>query len=142
MDLFLNTTVSALVRQYNLPLDSKHHGKDWYICTKTSIVNKELLATEPPVEITRAPRSIDKKKFWKTAEWKSFLLYYGLPVSNGILKRKYWNHVFFLLLVFAMHILFEDIINVSQISAGFRKFIRTCLCLFQCPDSFDNCHDL
>ena len=71
------------------------HKEDWYLGGKVSDIDQELLAINPPVEVTRAPRSVKDRKFWKAFEWRSFLLFYALPVLNGIMKKKYWNHLFF-----------------------------------------------
>ena len=79
----------------SLWLDSKQHEEDWYLGTTTSIIDMQLLAIKPPVEVTRAPRSINDRKYWKASEWRSFLLFYALPVLNSILKKKYWHHLFF-----------------------------------------------
>lgn len=108
----------------SLWLDSKHHDKEWYLGTKTSNIEEELLSIKPPVEVTRAPRSIHDRKYWKASEWRSFLLFYALPIMNGILKKKFWNHLF--LLVFAMQILIQDAIKVSDVDVAeraLRKFV-------------------
>lgn len=75
-------------------LDSNHHNEDWFLGGKVSNIDQELLAINPPLEVTRAPRSVKDRKFWKASEWRSFLLYYALPVLKDILKTK-WNHLFF-----------------------------------------------
>ncbi len=56
-------------------LDSNNHNKEWYIGTKADIIDQELLAIKPPVEITRTPRSIQDRKYWKALKWRSFLLF-------------------------------------------------------------------
>ncbi len=91
-------------------LDSTNHNNEWYIGTKADVIDRELLAIKPPVEITRAPRSLQDRKYWKASEWRSFLLFYSLPILNGVLMKKYWNHLF--LLVFALHILLQHSFNV------------------------------
>ncbi|KAK0141862.1 hypothetical protein N1851_020460 [Merluccius polli] len=63
----------------SLWLDSTHHNEDWYLRGKVSDIDQELLAINPPVEVTRAPRSVKDRKFCKASEWRSFLLFYALP---------------------------------------------------------------
>ncbi|KAI7792506.1 hypothetical protein IRJ41_015741, partial [Triplophysa rosa] len=55
----------------SLWLDSKHHKEEWYLGSKVSDIDKALLAISPPVEVTRAPRSVKDRKFWKASEWSS-----------------------------------------------------------------------
>ncbi|XP_057177999.1 uncharacterized protein LOC130546654 [Triplophysa rosa] len=54
----------------SLWLDSKHHKEEWYLGSKVSDIDKALLAISPPVEVTRAPRSVKDRKFWKASEWR------------------------------------------------------------------------
>lgn len=109
----------------SLWLDSKHHKEEWYLGSKVSDIDQALLAIRPPVEVTRAPRSIKDRKFWKASEWRSFLLFYALPVLSGILKKKYWSHLF--LFVFAIHTLLQDAIKVTHVDIAeqaLRKFVH------------------
>lgn len=46
-------------------LDSTNHDKEWYIGTKSDHVDKDLIAIQPPVEITRVPRSVADRRYWK-----------------------------------------------------------------------------
>lgn len=106
-------------------LDSTNHQNEWYIGTKTELIDEELTAVLPPTEITRVPRSIKERKFWKASEWRSFLLFYGLAVLNGILPRKYWNHLF--LLVFAVYHLLQERIREGDVAIAeqaLKKFVR------------------
>jgi len=109
----------------SLWLDSKHHKEDWYLGSKVNDIDQGLKAINPPLEVTRAPRSLKDRKFWKASEWRSFLLFYALPVLSGILKKKYWNHLF--LLVFSMHTLLHDAIKANHVDMAeraLRKFVR------------------
>ncbi|KAK9976617.1 hypothetical protein ABG768_021822 [Culter alburnus] len=105
-------------------LDSTNHNKEWYIGTKADIIDQELLNIKPPVEITRTPRSLKDRKYWKASEWRSFLLFYSLPILNGVLMKKYWNHLF--LLVFALHILLQQQVKICEVSVAeiaLKKFV-------------------
>lgn len=106
-------------------LESTNHDKPWYIGTKTEIIVKKLLAIKPPVELTRIPRSVKDRKFWKASEWRSFLLFYGLPVLCGLLCKKYWNHFF--LLVFGLYTLLQEKvqhIQIDQAENALKKFVK------------------
>lgn len=106
-------------------LDSKNHAKPWYIGTKSDMIDKQLLAIKPPVELTRVPRSVKERKYWKASEWRSFLLFYALPVLSGILSKKYLNHLF--LLVFGIYTLLQEkiqIVDIDNAERALKKFVK------------------
>lgn len=83
-----------------------------------------LLKIKPPVEITRIPRSVNERKFWKASEWRAFLLFYALPVLKGILPARFWNHLF--LLVFGIYTLRQDKIKTRSVllsELALKKFV-------------------
>ncbi|KAL1268876.1 hypothetical protein QQF64_034239 [Cirrhinus molitorella] len=53
----------------SLWLDSKHHNKDRYLGLKINDIDQGLMAINPPLEVTKAPRSVKERKFWKASEW-------------------------------------------------------------------------
>ena len=67
--------------------------KIFYLGKKAVEVDNRLTSISPPSEITRAPRSIKERKFWKASEWRAFMLY-GLVVLKGLLPRVYLQHFF------------------------------------------------
>ena len=72
--------------------NSENHNEPWYIGTKTGILDARLLAIQPPIEISRTPRSLQERAKWKASEFRSFLLYYSVSVLDGVLPRKYFIH--------------------------------------------------
>lgn len=105
-------------------LDSTNHGKPWYIGTKSEVIDKQLIAIQPPVELTRVPRSVKERKYWKASEWRSFLLFYALPVLCGVLSKKYWNHLF--LLVFGIYTLLQEkiqMVDIDNAEKALKKFV-------------------
>lgn len=77
------------------------------------MIDQQLLAIKPPVELTRVPCSVKEWKHLKASEWKSFLLFYAIPVLSGILSKKYLNHPF--LLVFGIYTLLQENIQIVDI---------------------------
>lgn len=57
-----------------------------------STLNKRLTSIKPAKQIHRKPRSLLQRSLWKASEHKSFLLYFGIPCLNGILKPEYLEH--------------------------------------------------
>ena len=93
-----------------------------YIANKVDEIGAMLISIHPPENITRAPRGLKERKFWKggcavflflcimiflytATEYKSFILYYPLVIF-GILPDDLMTHV--LLLSKAMRILLGD----------------------------------
>nr|XP_023701086.1 uncharacterized protein LOC111861049 isoform X1 [Paramormyrops kingsleyae]XP_023701087.1 uncharacterized protein LOC111861049 isoform X1 [Paramormyrops kingsleyae]XP_023701088.1 uncharacterized protein LOC111861049 isoform X1 [Paramormyrops kingsleyae]XP_023701089.1 uncharacterized protein LOC111861049 isoform X1 [Paramormyrops kingsleyae] len=97
----------------SLWFDSCNHEKEWYIGTKTDVVDKQLTAIQPPVEVTRTPRSVQDRKFWKASEWRAFLLFYALPVFKDVLPKKFWNNLF--LLVFGIYTLLQEKVKIRNL---------------------------
>lgn len=52
-------------------------------------VDSVLLEIQPPCNVSRVPRSLTERKYWKANEWFMWLLYYSIPVLKGILPEKY-----------------------------------------------------
>lgn len=105
-------------------LDSTNKDSPWYIGKEINEIDRRLVKIKPPVEITRTPRSLTERKFWKASEWRAFLLFYSLPVLKGLLPARFWNHLF--LLVFGVYTLLQDTIMTESIliaELALKKFI-------------------
>lgn len=48
--------------------DSKHHAQQCYLGQKVGLVDRDLLKIRPPDFITRTPRSIHQRMYWKASE--------------------------------------------------------------------------
>ncbi|CAN7948710.1 unnamed protein product, partial [Ixodes pacificus] len=57
------------------------------------IVNKRLLSIRPPHCVTRLPRPVGDRNFWKANKWRQWLLFYCLPCTLGFLPHCFWNHL-------------------------------------------------
>ena len=91
-----------------------HNSKRYYIGRKIGLVDKRLTEINPPSIITRKPHKLSKHfKYFKASEYRSFLLYYSLPVLSDILPQEYWNH--YALLVISIHNLLQESISEDQL---------------------------
>ncbi|XP_065892467.1 uncharacterized protein [Dysidea avara] len=98
----------------SLWFSSEHSRDQFYIGRSASRVDKRLEEIQPPSCITRKPRSISKHmKYFKASEFKSFLLYYSLPLLSGILPQQYWDH--HALLVIAIYNLLQHSVSPHQL---------------------------
>lgn len=100
---YLHCVLLRVVRMFaGFWFDSCNHDKP----SRAADVSSRLIALRPPSDVSRLPRSLAERKYWKGSEWKPFLLYYLLLVLDGVLETKYLNHWF--LLVFSIHVLLQD----------------------------------
>ena len=58
-------------RLLSLMLDSKFHGKPFYIEKLTSLLDHRLLAIKPVNEISRTTRALTDRKHWEASEFRS-----------------------------------------------------------------------
>ena len=100
----------------NLWFNSSNHKSPFYLGTKISEIDAVLIKQRPPHEISRRPRSILHRNYWKASELKNWLLFYSLPLLQGYRPPLYLHH--FALFVCAVHILLQDKINSAQIIAA------------------------
>ncbi|XDV26081.1 hypothetical protein PO909_029878, partial [Leuciscus waleckii] len=104
----------GVVRQMaSMWLDSDNHEKPYYIGNRVNELDEQLLLIKPPCNITRVPRSLQQRRFWKASEWQNWLLFYSIFVLKGILPRVFYQH--WLVLVTFMYLLCKVIITTEDI---------------------------
>jgi len=84
---------------------------------KTIINNKLLyLRTSVTSEFARLPRTLNDLEYWKATEYREFLLYTGIIVLKGTIRKDFYNH--FLLLFISIRILSSEICFSHNIIAN------------------------
>ena len=84
-----------------------------------------LLRQQPPHELSRPPRSIEKHlKYFKASELRTWVLFYSLPLLLGNLPPLYFHH--YALLVCAIHMFLQGEITSSQIDAAEKMLLDFC----------------
>lgn len=76
----------------SLWFDKKNKSKDFSFFHLRSQINNMLKTIMPAIFVTRIPKSIDEIAHWKSSEYRNFLLYWGIPILEGILSRPYFVH--------------------------------------------------
>lgn len=91
-------------------------GEKFYIGEPSTVakINKRLERMFPPKTVSRLPRPISERRFWKASEWKCWLLYYAFPCLDGILPRKYLKH--FALLSQSVYALLKDSVTHTDVN--------------------------
>jgi len=113
MHAVLEGVVRMLLKRW---FDSSFHSFPFYLGCHLASIDVDLLKQRPPMEFSRAPRSLKHFKYYKAPELRSWLLFYSLPLLLNRLPSLYWHH--YALLVCAMHILLSDNIDHSQVHAA------------------------
>jgi hypothetical protein len=107
---YMHCVLLGVTRQFlTLWLSSSNSQEVWYIGRSVPEIDAELLGIKPPDVITRAPRSLSVRKFWKAAEYRSWLLYYSVPLLKSFLPPQHFQH--WLLLVASIFILLSESIS-------------------------------
>lgn len=108
-----------------------------------SQIDARLLSIKPPHCITRLPRSIQERSYWKASEWRHWLLFYSLPCLSGILIEEYWRHLS--KLSGGVYILLKDELTAQEIDKAeflLKKFVSRCEALYGASFMTYNVHAL
>ncbi|XP_049511151.1 uncharacterized protein LOC125939771 isoform X1 [Dermacentor silvarum] len=109
---YMHCILLGLGRQF-LDLWLDETGRDFYIGRHLKIINQRLLSLAPPREVKRMPRSLKERKWWKAKELENWILFYSLPVLEGILAKKYLQH--WACLVESLHLLLEKDLHTCDL---------------------------
>ncbi|KAG0443344.1 hypothetical protein HPB47_015020 [Ixodes persulcatus] len=93
---YMHCVLLGVTRQFTEYLFSSTNCRENYYIGSPSVVvtvNKRLLSIRPPHCVTRLPRPVGDRSFWKASEWRQWLLFYCLPCTLGILDQRYWKHL-------------------------------------------------
>ncbi|KAH7974236.1 hypothetical protein HPB49_012423 [Dermacentor silvarum] len=96
--------------------DSSHCHEKFYIGRPSTLnfLNRRLKGIQPPHHITRLPRSIQERHFWKAHEWRNWLLYYCLPCCQNTLPSPYMKP--FAILSEAIFLLLQEQLSPTAIA--------------------------
>jgi hypothetical protein len=106
----------------SLWFDSTYHRQPFYIGRSIKLVDKSLLGIQPPQNISRRPRSLSDRAFWKANEYRNFLLFYGFFCLRNILPSRYLKH--FALLSSSIYLLLKDKITQSDLENAKRSLLQ------------------
>ena len=110
-----NVTLGVTRQFVNMWMDTKNSDQPYYIGRCEAESNDRLFAIKAPSEISRAPRSISDRPYWKASEWRAFI-FYSLVVLNGLLPPVFLKHFF--LFVYGVYCLLGDSICESTINSA------------------------
>lgn len=86
----------------------------FYMGPQQRVIDTRIMMITPPAAVKRMPRPMKERKFWKAKEWENWLLFYSLPVLEGIAHSKCVQH--WACLVEALHIMLQKEIAPAQLA--------------------------
>ncbi|XP_077489460.1 uncharacterized protein LOC144100360 [Amblyomma americanum] len=113
--------------------DSSSCREKYYIGRPSTVnaLNKRLTGIRPSHHVTRLPRTIQERHFWKAHEWRNCLLFYCVPCCLNTLPAQFLRH--FALLCEAIFILLQEQLSSAAISYADRllqRFVRRAAALY------------
>ncbi|XP_057334280.1 uncharacterized protein LOC130673325 [Microplitis mediator] len=84
------------------------------------LINARIRSIRPPCNILRQPRLISDMKYWKAHEFRTFLLYYSLPLLHDLMDKNYFDHLKFLVL--GVTLLHQESVSDHMITLASRLF--------------------
>ena len=115
----------------SLWFDSENQGKPFFLGSKVKSIEKFLRNVKPPYLVHRLPRKIENNYgHWKASEFRSWLLFYSIPVLKTFLRRTYLEH--YSCLVESIYLLLGDAISPADLARAeslltvFIKHFGTC----------------
>jgi hypothetical protein len=123
---YMHSVDLGVTRQLShLWFDSIYHAKPWYLGKRIAEIDCKILSMLPPSNITRAPRSLLTRAYWKANEWRAFLLCYDPIVLKEILPVLYYNHMILLSSVmFSLQSEFISHMDEFHSSTCINKFVK------------------
>ncbi|XP_077535918.1 uncharacterized protein LOC144148211, partial [Haemaphysalis longicornis] len=112
---YMHCVLLGVVRQF-LELWLESAGKTFYVGRSQQAIDSRLMAVSPPKDVRRAPRPTKEKRFWKAKECENWLLFYSLPVLDGILDRQYLQQ--WACLVEALHNMLEPRVSFTDLAVA------------------------
>ena len=107
--------LGILKKLMTLWIDGSSFEKPFFIGHKLKEIDRTLKNIKTPYIIHRTPRKIQNNvNHWKASEFRSFLLYYGLPCLKGHLPDCYLEH--FACLVEATFLLLQEKITENDLN--------------------------
>ena len=109
----------------HLWFDTCYNQEPWYIGRCIAELDAKLEQITPPHEVTRVPRSLTQRAFWKGSEWHWWILLYCPVILYGVLPLRYFQHM--LLLAHGVFLLTKHSITrleLNKAHASLSKFVH------------------
>ncbi|XP_042150447.1 uncharacterized protein LOC121838324 [Ixodes scapularis] len=122
---YMHAVCSGFVRSTAFMWFKGRSGQHYHLGSFMSEIDMKLKALQPIWEISRLPRSLKDMKFWKSSEWRSWMLFYSPVVLKGFLPKKYFDN--WLKFVRIMHFLLSRSVpldSLPQVKRAMTAFLK------------------
>jgi hypothetical protein len=123
--------------------DPQHNTKPWSLRSELEDIDEDLKRIQPPTALARKARSLDDRKFWKASEFRSWVLYYSVPLLFGRMKQPYFTH--WCCFVMGLYILLQPSISKENLGLAeilFRFFYQEHSKLYGMENAVMNVHNV
>ncbi|KAJ8050034.1 hypothetical protein HOLleu_03062 [Holothuria leucospilota] len=114
---YMHAVCEGVVDKLSLWFESSYNQQPWYIGRRIREMDERIVGIVPPSEVTRLPASPSKRAYCKASEFRCWLLFYCLPIFNGILATPYLKHL--VLLIQSIWLLNQTKISVPDIGKAY-----------------------
>lgn len=128
-------------------IHSSHNFRSKLEASKVAKISQWMVESNNycPSEFERANRSLNEMSFWKSIEFRNFLLYFGPVALRGILRQDMYEHFLYLSVsirivscdIYVKNVLMRNIVNDMLI-----QYIETYMELYGADSINNNVHDL
>lgn len=106
-------------------------------------IDKLVLLIRPPHDVRKLPTGMANQSHFKAKDWKSWMLYYSIPVVINYLPSEHLEH--YALFVKSIYILHQNCIrkaDLDQCEVDLMKFVAIFQCLYGVNAMRYNVHSL
>ena len=123
---YMHCILLAIVKMLmGLWIDFPSKEQPWSIRASIGLNNEKFIKIQPPSIISRLPRNLEDYNEWKASEYRSFLLFYSLPLLSGSLPKVYYDH--FKNLVTGIFLLLKSLISQMELEMTRLCFKHFCI---------------
>ncbi|XP_072019667.1 uncharacterized protein [Amphiura filiformis] len=106
----------------NLWFTSANASEAFSVYSDIAVVDARLLAIKVTHNISRVPRALGAHfKYWKASEFRSWLLYYSLPILADLMEKTFYYH--YACFVEAIHLLSGSSISTDDIKKSYNNLV-------------------
>lgn len=141
---YMHSVLEGVVRRLiEYWFSSKYSREKFSLRYRIEEIDSNLVQIRVPKFIPRPPRSLNLVSMWKANELLSFLIYYSLPLFNGIMKPIYFEHLVNLV-VSIEHLLNKNFSNIylDQINELLKEYVSNMETLYGSDKLLSGVHEL
>ena len=126
LDYLHNTLLGIVKMLIKLWFHKAYKNMPWFIGNKVKDVDRIIKQLTLPNLISRIPRNIENDlSHFKGSEFRSFLLFYSIPILYDFLPKEYFEH--YICLAEAVFLLLQDSISTTHLKQASKMLIHFCL---------------